>query len=331
MSFRDRAFCAEVFQQLRQNEALPAGARCLLAVSGGLDSMVLLDFFQRFASKKFRAGFVVAHLDHGLRPDSAAVAAALAAWCRERKLTYVTQRREVPASASQTSLEARARDLRYSWLEATAIDTACDRIFTAHSASDQLETMLMHLIRGTITGLGGMAAQRPLGTLRLYRPLLGVTRDQIAAYASHHQLQWWEDSSNANETFFRNRLRHQLIPWLRRENPGIETSLTEAAAIWRDEQQWLQTQAHDLYQRLVSRQRTLQSLAVTPLLQQPPALQRALIREILSQSRGDWKRFGHRHIEAILALAAGEGEKRLDLPGLQVRKYRHQLIFAAAD
>lgn len=293
--------------------------------------MVLLDFFRRFGRRKYRLEFVVAHLDHGLRPDSAEVANWLSAFCAEHELTFVGMRLDVAgahAASAQSSLEAVAREQRYGWLEQAARQQGCDSVLTAHSASDQLETIMMRLIRGGIAGLAGMSPERPLGDMRLKRPLLGVTRAQIAHYATLHNLIWREDSSNQDTGFFRNRLRQQLLPWLRAENPGLELALAEQAEIWRDEQSWLQTQADALLEPALFETDDAFGVPAAWLAEQPPALQRALIKLLLTRYLGDWKLYGHRHIEAIRALAAGPGGKRLSLPGaLEVSKIKKNLCF----
>ncbi|MEZ0368252.1 MAG: tRNA lysidine(34) synthetase TilS [Candidatus Sericytochromatia bacterium] len=330
-AFSDRSCCSRIFGLLSAQELIPPGSHCLLAVSGGLDSMVLLDFFRRFAGKKYRAGFLVAHLDHGLREDAAAVAAWLSETCAAYGVTCISQRieiRDLQRQSAQSSLEAVARQARYDWLEQTALAQGCDRVVTAHSASDQFETILMRLIRGGIAGLGGMPPQRRLGQVRLIRPLLGLTRAELEAYAVSHRLQWREDPSNQAPEFFRNRVRAELAPWLRRENPALEQTLAEQAAIWRDEQDWLQQQAEVLFAEHVSRTDQGLELSVAALLELPPALQRRLLRELLGAHLGAWKLYSHGHIEAIRGLAAGPGSKVLDLPGrLQVCKQKKTLLF----
>lgn len=327
----DRDFCSRIFVWIQQHRLFEGEQRCLLAVSGGLDSMVLLDFLRRFGQRKYRLDFIVAHLDHGLRPDSAEVANWLSGFCAEHELNFVGTRLDVAgahAAAEQSSLEAVAREQRYAWLEQAALQQGCGSVLTAHSASDQLETILMRLIRGGITGLAGMSPARRLGDTRLKRPLLGVTRAQIAQYASLHKIVWREDSSNQDTGFFRNRLRQQWLPWLRAENPGLELALAEQAEIWRDEQSWLQIQAQALLDDRLFEADEGFAVPAAWLTAQPPALQRALIKLLLIRHLGEWKLYGHRHIEAIRALAAGPGGKRLMLPGeLEVSKVKKNLCF----
>lgn len=314
---------------------MPASGGLLLAVSGGLDSMVLLDFFRRFGRKKYALKIAVAHLDHGLRPESAADALWLAERCQAWGIPCFSARREVLAQqtqSSQSSLEALAREARYHWLQQVAQEQGFETLVTAHTASDQLETVLMHWIRGGISGLQGMRPRRRLTEqVTLMRPLLGVSRSEISAYAQAHELSWREDQSNQSAAFFRNRLRQELIPWLLAENPALERALVQQSEIWHDEQDWLQAQARVLYAQGVRHEAGQQWLESRFLLAQPRALQRCLLKEILTVYLGSWKIFTSRHLEAIRTLAAGPGAKSLDLPAdLRVSKLRGQLIFAAA-
>lgn len=335
--FKDRDFCSRIFMHIRAQGLIPRGSRCLLAVSGGLDSMVMLDFFVRFARQKYQAEFVVAHLDHGLREDSATACGWLAEYCAARGLAFASQHIDVQArlaESTQSSLEAVAREARYQWLEAIAEEQDCGLIVTAHSASDQLETILMRLIRGGIAGLGGMAPDRALGQVRLVRPLLAVGRGQIAAYARHHGLEWYEDPSNQDPAFFRNRVRAELVPWLLQQNPELESSLAIQAGIWREEQAWLQAEAVQRFAALATAVEGGFDLPVKLLLAEPVPMQRRLIKCALTRHLGSWKLYGQLHIEAIRLLAAGPGAKALDLPGeLLVSKQKGRLSFRrkAAD
>lgn len=333
--FKDKHFCSLIFKYIQRHQLLSPDSRILLAVSGGLDSMVLLDFFQRFGAEKFRLHFTVAHLDHGLREDSAEAAGWLAEYCAAHKLSFVEKRLDIRALqqqnkplSKQSSLEAVAREARYNWLAETAQQQHCSQIATAHSASDQLETVLMRLIRGGVAGLGGMATVRQLGQHQLIRPLLAVTRPEIEAYAQHHGLKWCEDLSNQDTSFFRNRVRAELIPWLLQENPELARAINDQSEVWRDEQYWLSAEAQQLFKQHVTRSPDGMELEANVFLKLPPALQRRLLREVLSQHLGDWKRYTTRHIEAIRTLAAGPNGKQIELPGdLKVTKLKGALLF----
>ncbi|HEY2003749.1 MAG TPA: tRNA lysidine(34) synthetase TilS [Candidatus Saccharimonadia bacterium] len=187
---------------MKLNVAWPPPGRYILAVSGGADSMVLLDLMTASAGER---GYklVVAHFDHGLRPDSAHAARLVAATVEHHRLPFVTMAAHL-AHAS----EAQARAARHAWLEHVRAEHQAAAIITAHHQDDLLETSLLNLTRGT--GRRGLAPMQDSG--RIARPLLGLTRKQLRAYAGAHQLVWDEDPTNADLANPRNLLRHVILP-----------------------------------------------------------------------------------------------------------------------
>lgn len=196
--------------------------RCIVAVSGGVDSVVLLH-------KLVSAGdheIVVAHFDHGIRPESDADARFVAGLAKQYNLTFESKREELGEKAS----EAVARERRYAFLRLVA-EKHDATIVTAHHADDVVETVAINLTRGT--GWRGLAV---LDTPMIVRPMLGLTKDEIYNYALLYQLEWVEDETNATDTYLRNRLRRRLrtglleqdrdkLLVLRREQLGLKTAI----------------------------------------------------------------------------------------------------------
>ena len=186
--------------------------RYVVAVSGGVDSMVLLDQLCRQEQHEL----IVAHFDHGIRPDSAADARFVEAVARQHGLPFVSKRVELGPGAS----EEVARWHRYDFLQrmAQAHDAV---IVTAHHADDVIETMAINIQRGT--GWRGLAVlDRP----KVIRPLLAVPKQQLREYALEHRLEWVEDSTNASDTYTRNRLRRRIA----RQLGAVQR--TELSATW---------------------------------------------------------------------------------------------------
>ena len=182
--------------------------RYVVAVSGGIDSMVLLDALvhereiagRRVGSSAVPSGLIVAHFDHGIRADSADDAAFVRAQAQHYGLEYVEKREELGAGAS----EERARQRRYAFLREICRHYNA-HLMTAHHADDIVETIAINCTRGTgWRGLAVLAAQD------IHRPLLGVTKAEIRTYATHHHLQWREDSTNMSDAYLRNRLRRTI-------------------------------------------------------------------------------------------------------------------------
>jgi tRNA(Ile)-lysidine synthase len=197
------------------------------AVSGGADSVALL----RGLIAAGVGPVTVAHFNHLLRgaeadADEAFVrdlAARLGLECR-------TGSADVASAAAGDNLEATARRLRYDWLARVAADVGAGWVATGHTADDQAETVLHRLIRGTgVRGLRGIAARRAVGSVEIVRPLLTVTRADVLAYLTDRGQPFRDDATNADPTFTRNRIRHELLPLLRTFNPVVAAALARLA------------------------------------------------------------------------------------------------------
>ncbi|MBP6389638.1 MAG: tRNA lysidine(34) synthetase TilS [Flavobacteriales bacterium] len=219
----------ELRRAVRVHGLLEPGQPLLVAVSGGVDSMVLLHVLRA-------EGYPVtaAHADHGLRGgESLADHDHVRRYCDQWNIPFVT--RSLPVLEAQVgsgrSVEMVARDLRYAWLNETAALAGLRAIAMAHHRNDAVETLLMHLLRGT--GIAGWAGI-PRRSGNVVRPLLSVGRDQIRAYASTHRVPFREDSSNADLAFLRNRVRHELLPLMERIRPGASRTMARSLDLFGD-------------------------------------------------------------------------------------------------
>ena len=204
---------------IRRYEMVSPGDTVICAVSGGADSMALL-WGMFLLKEKLGITLEAAHFDHGLRgEESAADGEFVRKFCDFHDIPlYLGHENVVPGAKG---LEAAARDARYAFLRGLS-----GTIATAHTADDNAETMLMHLIRGSgLRGLGGITPKSD----RLIRPMLDVTRVQVEEFLNENYIRHVEDSSNGTDAFLRNRLRHHVMPLLRVENPSIATGLSAAA------------------------------------------------------------------------------------------------------
>jgi tRNA(Ile)-lysidine synthase len=237
----------------------PRFNRRLLAISGGADSMALLDAAATHAHAK-KIFLAVGHVDHGLRgTSSAADAAFVRRETLRRGLPFQLMRVPVKAFAAREKmgLEQAARTLRYQALARMARRLTCDAVLTAHTLNDQAETMLMNLIRGTgPDGLGGMTPTsswpvpgRP-GDKQptLIRPFLDVTREEIIAHLRRSHTPSREDATNADPTFFRNRVR-PLVGLFEKERPGFLDRMGRLASLLQDEETYWKTTVAALCRR----------------------------------------------------------------------------------
>ena len=218
--------------------ALPPGSRVLCAVSGGADSVCLLDLVRSLGDVECAC----AHYDHGLRPDSAADAAFTARLSEDWGVPFYTERGDVAALAREKglSLETAARQARYAFLYRTAAAWGADRIATAHTMNDNAETVLFRMARGTgLRGLTGIPTERGL----LVRPLLGATRQQIEAYLRQREIPWAEDATNAADDAARNRVRHHVLPALEQVHPGALENMDRMIRSLREDEEYLTERA----------------------------------------------------------------------------------------
>nr|HEX4313278.1 tRNA lysidine(34) synthetase TilS [Kofleriaceae bacterium] len=193
-----------------------------VACSGGADSLALADAAIEVAGA---AHVAVMTIDHGLAAGSAARADAVAAWARDRGAAGLVRR--VAVARAGQGLEAAARDARYAALGALADEVGACAILTAHTARDQAETVAMRILRGTgIAGLAGIPRRRG----RVHRPLLALPRAAIDAYVAARGLAPWHDPMNDDPALTRVRVRRDVLPALRRENPNLDAALLRLAA-----------------------------------------------------------------------------------------------------
>lgn len=225
---------------LAHEQLLRPESRAVVAVSGGPDSLCLLHVLQRLSAYRLH----VAHLDHGLRSDSAAEAHFVRETAQAWGLPVTVGQADLGGPDRQgPGLEQEARDARYRFLVRVAEDWGAEAIVTGHTASDQVETIVMHFLRGAgVHGLRGMRPRVDLSTwgflqlerpIHLVRPLLECTRDETRAYCQRHDLSPRQDPSNLDRTYLRNRIRLDLIPVLEEYQPALHSILPRTGRVMR--------------------------------------------------------------------------------------------------
>ena len=214
------AFAARLVASLVGEGGVGEGARLAVAVSGGADSTVLL---RTLAGAGWPV--IAVHVRHGLRDTSIEER-----FVRDLGRALSVEVEVVPVEVAPGNVQAQARAARYAALADAAARHRAAAVVTGHTATDQAETVLMNLVRGSgLRGLGGMAPRRDLGGVALVRPMLWATRAEVEAEAAAHGWTWAEDPTNATGAFRRNRLRHDVLPLLEAEG-GPQTAARIAAA-----------------------------------------------------------------------------------------------------
>ncbi|WP_277891186.1 tRNA lysidine(34) synthetase TilS [Enterococcus lactis] len=193
-------------------------SRILAAVSGGVDSMVLLHLLLQ-AQRQIGFSLGVVHINHQLREESAEEAAYLRSYCEKKNLPLYVSVWEDPA---KTAIETAARNFRYQAFTRVMEEEQYDTLMTAHHGDDQIETVLMKIIRGgQLSTFSGIKEVQPFATGRLVRPLLSFSKEELYAYAAESQLVYFEDQTNQLLDVQRNRLRHLVVPQLKQENTQV--------------------------------------------------------------------------------------------------------------
>jgi len=224
--------------RLLQNEGkLDAKNLILIGISGGPDSLCLLH-----ALHTLGYNMVAAHVNHGLRPEADEEAQTVKQLVGELGVGFISCKVNVRSSSDEhkVSIEEEARTLRYQYLFEQAVEMGAIAVLVGHNADDQVETILMHLLRGSgLAGLRGMefrSIPNPWSEhIPLIRPLLFTWREDILKYLAEHRLNPISDQSNLDPTFFRNRLRHELLPFLEKYNPRIRENLHRVGKILTDD------------------------------------------------------------------------------------------------
>jgi tRNA(Ile)-lysidine synthase len=212
---------------IAENNLINKEGKILLAVSGGIDSMVMTNLFM-----KSDYDFAIAHCNFSLRSvESDRDEEMVSDFAVEHNILFFSVRFDTKTYATEhgISIQMAARELRYGWFEKIRDENGYDSIAVAHNLNDNIETLMINLIRGT--GISGLTGMKPVAN-KIIRPLLFATRDEITSYCKANRISYREDLSNADTKYLRNRIRHQIVPLLKEINPSIESTLNETAEIF---------------------------------------------------------------------------------------------------
>ncbi|NQV13740.1 MAG: tRNA lysidine(34) synthetase TilS [Parcubacteria group bacterium] len=309
---------------ITEHKLITPGDKIIVGVSGGPDSVCLLYFLSELQAE-LDLNLVVAHVNYGLRGeesdrDEIFVKKLAGKYNLPCKILHP------PADQKKsTNLEANLRDIRYKFFQDLRTKEKADKIAVAHNRDDQAETILMFFLRGSgLKGLSGMDYQQG----KIIRPLLDCSRQDILAYLKANKLDYHEDKTNQDTKYTRNKIRHELIPYLEKEyNSNLRETLTQASRITRDEHQLINELVKKSLQSLAQKNKDAITMPLADFLKLKKALQRGILRHIFTQLLGDTKDISALDLEETLRmLKESRPSSHRDVKGLRIAKKDGKMV-----
>ncbi|MFO7295079.1 MAG: tRNA lysidine(34) synthetase TilS [Caldicoprobacter sp.] len=297
---------SKVLHTIHKYNMLLSGERVLVGISGGPDSVALLHVLKRI-ERDMGIEVYAAHVHHGIRGTVADQDAEFVAQlCQQWDVPLFVERANVPRLADEwgMTLEEAGRIVRYRFFDEVLQDIRGHKIALGHNRDDQAETILHHILRGT--GMQGLQGIRPVRQNKIIRPLIEVSRAEIEEYCHQNGLDFRLDTTNQDVAYTRNRIRHELIPYIKQHfNPNIVDALVRMGTIIRDEEEFLQDYCRKEYDKLVrvSNQNQLR-IDLQGFLMQPIAVRRRVLRMALRAMSGTLDNIGANHVEEVLDMAS---------------------------
>ena len=314
----------EVEQFLERNVLNWQQESYVLAVSGGVDSMVLLEqFFQ--LQKKYPIIITVVHIHHHLRQESDEEEVMVREFCRKRNLSVEVYHWE-EGSSQNSGIEEKARQFRYEKLKESQQKHHASYVVVAHHADDQAETVLMKLTRGsTLEGIAGMKPMRPFGEGYLIRPFLTVDKKVLYEYASMRPILYSEDTTNQSVAYTRNRFRQEMIPLFKKENPKFNQKIQEFTKTLQEQQELIGTITYQWMEQALVELPNGWSWNKDSYLKQPIGLQKVILVEISKKIGG---LLSTKNVSDIhKAILSDTSQLSLNLPKEWIFQKRYQQLF----
>jgi len=332
----DHHFIRDVKETISQFNMIRGKETILVGVSGGPDSIalvrVLMDLQKTHnidTPHNYNIG--IAHLNHGLRgEESIRDEIFVRNFAQDFNLPFFLKKMDVHAKATdeQLSIEEAGRNARYKFFKDTAKIYGFAKIATGHNQDDNAELVLMNILRGS--GVRGLCGIPPMRGNKFIRPLIQMPKSRILAFLKEKHQDFVVDSSNTDQSYVRNKIRHSLIPILEQNfNPETKSCLDRLSHILGIEDDYLTGQADQIFHACtIKKDKTLIALSIKELTSNHPALVNRVLRQAIAWVKKDLKRITLTHIQDILILTRAESGKSLDMPGrIRVYKNRDMLYF----
>ena len=321
-----------VLKTIRNFSMLGSEDRVLAACSGGPDSVFLLHALVKLKKKLALGNIAVCNLDHGLRgKESEEDSLFVKKLSESLDLEFHHKRVDLKnAKPKKLSMEESARLERYSFFRDIADKTRSNVIATGHTLDDQAETVLMRLIKGaSLKGMVGVSPLRRDGNLRIVRPLIEIEKEEIVRYLDWHSLPYRIDRSNLEDIYFRNIVRHRIIPYLEEYNPRLKRVLFNLAEHLREDFEFISEARAGISLGARSPKGEVREISLVDIIIQPKALRKEILRDLLEAAGGEIKKLSFRHWKEMDSLITRKARgKSVDLPGgIRITRNEKSLVF----
>ena len=291
------------------------GDKIVLGVSGGPDSMCMLDMMRELKEEKnINFEIYVAHINHMIREEAIDDEKYVQNYCLKHNIEFFVKRADVQKIANDKKIgtEEAGRKVRYDFFEKVLQKTGSNKIAIAHNKNDKIETIIMHLLRGS--GLSGLKGIEPIRDNKYIRPLIECERQEIEQYCEDRKLQPRIDKTNFENEYTRNKIRNILIPYIKKEfNPNIIQTLSRLSEVATDESNYIDLQTQKIYNKLLIEKSDKQIiLKLKEFNQQENVIQKRLVLKTIKELNGSTDRIEKIHIEDIIKLCTNNiGNKYL--------------------
>lgn len=318
----------KVKRYIAEHRLLAAGDNVLVGVSGGADSLALL-YFLKHTYPQISVG--AAHLHHGLRGKAADADEALVkAFCLQEQIPFYSCHKAIAQIARDTkmTLEEAGREARYAFFQELCQTYHYSVLALGHHCDDQAETILMHLIRGTgINGARGMLPDSERMGMRIIRPFLCVSKNEILEYCKEHQLRYCTDATNFENDVTRNKIRLEVMPILTSINANVSEHLAHFGEMASDYEAFLQEKAEKFFDEKISCEDDCVRICVQELAGENTLFIQAVFRLMIKKVKGSLKEIGYNHIKSIIEkLKSTDTCWSIDLPGKLTVTRRYTML-----
>ncbi len=328
-SYENKKMDLQFLKIIKNNIRLSNYQRVVIAFSGGIDSVCLVDLFRKLENR-----LIIAHFNHGIRENAQRDESFAKEFSEKLGLEFVSGRADVPlfAKENRLSLEEAARKKRNEFLFQIARDKGAKLIAVGHHADDQVETMLMHLLRGSgLTGLAGMKEITVIpefdNEIKIIRPLLSFKRSEIEEYCAINNLEFVVDETNASDLYERNQIRHEIIPYLNERYPGLNQRLLNLTSILQYEDEIIQDLTTSVWDQIcLEKHSQFIRINKTELAKLPLGIQRRMIRQIVFSLKPEIRDLSFKNIEDVLNFMTSEKNGEIDLQENLIALFNHQEI-----